>query len=222
LTNIIFLFLVSVLNTHIYLKGGENMSKEALIIIDVQNDFCPGGKLAVSEGDQVIGPLNKFSRFAREQGWQIFATRDWHPGITTHFASCGGLWPEHCVQETEGAKFHHGLKLNGAVILSKGMGDAEDAYSGFEARTQNNESLERLLKEADINRFYIGGLATDYCVKATAIDGASKGFEVRLLSDAAKAVNLQPENGQRAIEEMTKAGVKLTSVSEALRELTKK
>ena len=194
------------------------MNKEALIIVDVQNDFCPGGKLAVRNGDKVVGPLNEFSRYLRDQQGLLVATRDWHPASSRHFSENGGLWPIHCVQETPGAKFHPGLDLNGAVIISKGMGEEENAYSGFDGRTEDGPGLEELLKENRINRLYIGGLATDYCVKSTAIDGAYKGFEVWLLNDAVRAVNINPEDGRSALQEMVNHHISITTVRKLLRE----
>src|SRR6266508_4454154 len=140
-------------------------AKDALIIVDVQNDFCPGGALAVSGGDEVVPVLNRaIERFA-EAGLPIFATRDWHPERTNHFKTYGGIWPMHCVRGTRGAEFHAKLKLaNDAVVVSKGMASDEDSYSGFQATDASGTRLAELLRRKGIERIVVGGLATDYCV----------------------------------------------------------
>ena len=182
-------------------------AKDALIIVDVQNDFCPGGALAVSGGDEVVAVLNRvIERFA-EAGLPIFATRDWHPKKTSHFKTHGGLWPAHCVQGTKGAEFHAELKLgNDAVVVSKGMAPDEDSYSGFQATDASGTPLAELLRLKEVGRIFVGGLATDYCVKHTVLDGLAEGFEVVLLADAIRAVNLKPDDGESAIDEMVRAG----------------
>jgi nicotinamidase/pyrazinamidase len=182
-------------------------AKDALIIVDVQNDFCPGGALAVSGGDEVVAVLNRvIERFA-EAGLPIFATRDWHPKNTSHFKTHGGLWPAHCVQGTKGAEFHAQLKLgNDAVVVSKGMAPDEDSYSGFQATDTSETPLAELLRLKKVGRIFVGGLATDYCVKHTVLDGLAEGFEVVLLADAIRAVNLKPDDGESAIDEMVRAG----------------
>lgn len=185
--------------------------KKALLIVDVQNDFCPGGALPVPEGDEVVGYLNKMSAYARKHGWLIFASRDWHPSVTTHFKLYGGVWPEHCVQNTEGSAFHRGLDIKDAVIISKGMRPDEDGYSPFDGHTDSGESLEQVFCAHGVTELYIGGLATDYCVKAAALDAVKKGFEVFLIQDACRAVNLSPDDGDKALAEMKDAGVRLIS-----------
>jgi nicotinamidase/pyrazinamidase len=182
-------------------------AKDALIIVDVQNDFCPGGALAVSGGDEVVAVLNRvIERFA-EAGLPIFATRDWHPKNTSHFKTHGGLWPAHCIQGTKGAEFHAELKLgNDAVVVSKGMAPDEDSYSGFQATDASGTPLAELLRLKEVGRILVGGLATDYCVKHTVLDGLAEGFEVVLLADAIRAVNLKPDDGESAIDEMVRAG----------------
>lgn len=188
---------------------GEN---SALIIVDVQNDFCPGGKLAVNEGDQVVEPINKMIRFARENGMPVIATRDFHPMQTSHFADYGGDWPEHCVQGTEGVKFHPKLEIDDrTVVFSKGMGDKENAYSGFDGRTDQGLTLDQFLKNHRIEKVYVAGLATDYCVKATAIDAAKRGLRTYLVTDAIKAVNVKADDGEIALNEMKEAGVEFTT-----------
>jgi nicotinamidase/pyrazinamidase len=181
-------------------------AKDALIIVDVQNDFCPGGALAVSGGDEVVPALNRvIERFA-EAGLLIIATRDWHPERTSHFKTHGGPWPVHCVQGTGGAEFHGDLKLGNAVVLSKGMTPDEDSYSGFQATDRSGTRLATLLRHQGVERILVGGLATDYCVKHTVLDGLREGFKVVLLGDSIRAVNLEPHDGDRAIDEMVRAG----------------
>jgi nicotinamidase/pyrazinamidase len=183
-------------------------AKDALIIVDVQNDFCPGGALAVSGGDEVVPVLNRTIEGFTEAGLPIFATRDWHPEKTNHFKTYGGIWPVHCVQGTGGAEFHAKLKLgNDAVVVSKGIASDEDSYSGFQATDASGTRLAELLRRKEIERIVVGGLATDYCVKHTVLDGLSEGFKVVLLTDAIRAVNLEPHDGDLAIDEMVRAGV---------------
>ncbi|HEV8722130.1 MAG TPA: nicotinamidase [Candidatus Binatia bacterium] len=181
--------------------------KDALIIVDMQNDFCPGGALAVSGGDEVVPVLNRAIERFTEAGLPIFATRDWHPEKTNHFKTYGGIWPVHCVQGTGGAEFHAKLKLgNDAVVVSKGMASDEDSYSGFQATDSSGTRLAELLRRKGIERIIVGGLATDYCVKHTVLDGLSEGFKVVLLTDAIRAVDLNPQDGEIAMNEMARAG----------------
>ena len=187
--------------------------QDALVVVDVQNDFCPGGALAVERGDEVVPALNRYAeRFARA-GAPVFASRDWHPARTTHFLEWGGVWPPHCVQGTRGAEFHPGLRLPGsATVISKGMDPNEDAYSCFQARDASGQPFATLLAARSIRRLFVGGLATDYCVKATALDALRAGFEVVVLEDAIRAVNLTPGDDRRALDEMTGAGARLASL----------
>ncbi|HZR98735.1 MAG TPA: nicotinamidase [Chloroflexota bacterium] len=184
----------------------------ALLLVDVQRDFCPGGALAVAEGHLVVAPLNAVAaRFAAARR-PVIATRDWHPPRTVHFQSHGGTWPAHCVQGTPGAEFHPDLQLPaGTIVVSKGMGEDEDAYSGFEARDAAGRPLADLLHELGVRHVYIGGLATDYCVQATALDARRLGFEVTVLADAVRAVNLQPDDGERAMRAMREAGARVAA-----------
>ncbi|HEY3153627.1 MAG TPA: nicotinamidase [Candidatus Binatia bacterium] len=182
-------------------------AKDALIIVDVQNDFCPGGALAVSGGDEVVPVLNRVIERFTEAGLPIFATRDWHPEKTNHFKIYGGIWPVHCVQGTRGAEFHAGLELGkDIVVVSAGMVPDEDGYSGFQARDPSGARLAELLQRKGVERIVVGGLATDYCVKHTVLDGLKEGFKVLLLADAIRAVNLKPHDGELAIAEMVRAG----------------
>jgi nicotinamidase/pyrazinamidase len=181
--------------------------KDALIIVDPQNDFCPGGALAVAGGDEVMEPLNRYIDSFVRDGRPIFATRDWHPAKTNHFKDYGGPWPVHCVQNTRGAEFQPALRLPpGCVVVSGGMAADEDGYSGFVAVDGRGTPLADLLRRQGIERIFVGGLATDYCVKHTVLDGLKLGFGVVLLRDAVRAVNLQPNDGAEAIAEMLRAG----------------
>ena len=180
---------------------------DALIIVDVQNDFCPGGALAVKDGDQVVPVLNRYIEKFNQAHLPIFATRDWHPETTIHFNTHGGQWPPHCVQQTHGAEFHPGLALSqNVIVVSKGMARDADSYSGFDAVSADGIKLADLLRRHGVERILVGGLATDYCVKHTVIDGLKEGFKVLLLEDAVRGVNLDPSDSNGAIEEMLRAG----------------
>ncbi len=174
---------------------------DALVLVDVQVDFCPGGDLPVPEGDQVVPVLNTL---LGHRELLAVATRDWHPPDHCSFVTRGGPWPVHCVAGTPGAAFHPDLDLGRIehVITNKATARDEEAYSGFQGT-----DLAALLRARGIRRILVGGLATDYCVKATALDGRKEGFEVFLLTDAIRAVNVQPGDGDRAIAEMKAAGV---------------
>jgi nicotinamidase/pyrazinamidase len=192
-------------------------SNDALVIVDVQNDFCPGGALAVADGDRVVPALNRYIERFEKAGLPVFATRDWHPEKTKHFKAYGGIWPAHCIQGTQGAEFRADLRLRpGTVIVSKGMAADEESYSGFDGRDERGAALGELLRSRGVKRIFVGGLATDYCVKHTVLDGLKQGFRIVLLADAARAVNLQPGDGERAIGEMARAGAEKVSGVEAL------
>jgi nicotinamidase/pyrazinamidase len=192
--------------------------KPALIIIDVQNDFCAGGSLAVPGGDEVVPALNRYIEVFLRAHLPIYATRDWHPERTKHFKAFGGLWPPHCVQGSKGAEFHPDLKLPlEATIVSAGMNFDEEGYSGFDGCTEAGTGLAAELKQDGIDHLYIGGLATDYCVKHTALDGLRNGFSVTLLRDAVRGVNLNPGDSERALEEMAEAGAHLATFDEVAR-----
>jgi len=181
----------------------------ALIVVDVQNDFCPGGALAVNNGDEVVPPLNRLIREFLERGEPVFKSRDWHPPKTKHFAAQGGTWPVHCVQGTKGAEFHPQLIDDIHVrIISKGLGD-EDSYSAFDGT-----DLALQLQRLGVEEVWVGGLATDYCVKNTVLDARKQGLRVKALQDAMRAVELQPGDGERAIEEMRAAGAEIVESNE--------
>lgn len=206
-------------------------SKEAaLIIVDVQNDFLPGGALAVEDGDQVIPIINEL----QNEFQFIVATQDFHPAnhgsfATNHpgkkigeFVTLGGLsqilWPEHCVQGTFGSEFHKDLNQdNWKAIFQKGTNPDVDSYSGFfDNARKESTGLADYLKQEGIKKVYITGLALDYCVKFTALDAHSLGFETYLIVDASRAVNIDPMDGDFAIEEMAKIGIKIISSREIL------
>ncbi len=181
--------------------------KTALVIVDVQNDFCPGGGLAVSGGDEVVNRLN----LLMGQVDVVVATRDWHLPMTKHFAVGGGIWPIHCVRGTKGAEFHPRLKLDNAAVFSKGMDPEDDGgYSGFDGVAEGGVSLEVFLRSKGITHLRIGGLATDYCVKATVLDALKRGFKVTIECGAIRAVDLHPDDGKKAIQEMVNAGAVLS------------
>jgi nicotinamidase/pyrazinamidase len=190
-------------------------ARDALIVVDVQNDFCPGGSLAVPAGDEVAPVLTRYAARFAERGAPVFASRDWHPARTKHFAAWGGAWPPHCVQGTRGAEFHPALALPaGTEIVSKGMDPEADAYSAWEAQTEAGKPFAEALASRGTRRVFVGGLATDYCVKATALDALRHGLEVFLLEDGSRAVEVTPGDGARALDEMTRAGARRLTLSE--------
>jgi nicotinamidase/pyrazinamidase len=190
---------------------------DALIVVDVQNDFCPGGALGVPEGDRVVPVLNRYAERFSARGAAVFASRDWHPAESTHFKAHGGVWPPHCVQGTAGAAFHPDLALRAdATLLSKGMDPRSDAYSCFQAETEDGMPFAAALGELGIGRLFIGGLATDYCVKSTVLDGVQAGFEMVVLEDAIAAVELSAGDGERALAEMRAAGARLVRLADVV------
>jgi nicotinamidase/pyrazinamidase len=179
-------------------------SMRGLLIVDVQNDFCPGGALAVPEGDNVVSVINRLmDKFA-----VVVASKDWHPQKSVHFQH----WPPHCVQKTRGAEFHpllHSEKIQ--QVFLKGTTDKDDGYSAYEA---TNLDLNDYLNSKGVTELYVTGLATDYCVKASAIDAAKKGFRTFVVTDAVSAVNVVPDDGKRALELMKASGVTLVDSSQ--------
>ncbi|ADC89995.1 Nicotinamidase [Thermocrinis albus DSM 14484] len=175
---------------------------DALIVVDVQNDFMPWGALPVPEGDKVVEPLNQYIDIFHRKGLPVFFTRDWHPPDHISFKGHGGIWPPHCVQDTEGAMFHKDLFIppDNKFIISKGTSRDFDAYSGFQGTF-----LDQLLRERGVKRIFVGGVATDYCVKNTVLGGLHLGYQVFLLHDAVRGL----EGSTRAIEEMQEAGTVL-------------
>lgn len=183
----------------------------ALIIVDLQNDFCPRGALAVSEGDQVVDVVNRLMPLFS----LVVATQDWHPRNHCSFEEQGGLWPAHCVQGARGAELHPSLDLKGIHInILKAADPGKDAYSGFEGKDESGRSLDEILKRRGVRRVYIVGLATDYCVRATALDALENGYEVSAVTDAMRAVDVHPGDGDGALREMAARGARLLSSQE--------
>ncbi|MGI6209119.1 MAG: nicotinamidase [Anaerolineae bacterium] len=196
------------------MEDGLLGEQTALIIVDVQNCFVPGGALPIPGGHDVVEPLNRYAELVAKAGGKVFASRDWHPEDHVSFQSRGGPWPPHGVQGTEGAEFHPELRLpEGAQIVSKGHDPHHEAYSAFD-----NTGLNEMLKRAGIKRVLVGGLATDYCVKATVLDALANGYETYLLLDAVSGVDAQPGDVSRAIQEMLQRGAKTARLSTLERE----
>jgi nicotinamidase/pyrazinamidase len=182
---------------------------DALIVVDVQRDFCAGGALPVPDGDQVIPTLNRYIRLFDHARAFIYAVRDWHPPNHISFREQGGIWPPHCIQLSEGAEFHPDFVLVPDVkIISKAITSDKEAYSGFDGT-----DLAEDLQQDSVRRIFIGGLATDYCVKNTVLDALKLGFETYVLMDAIRGVNVQPSDSQKAIDEMVLSGARLITIS---------
>lgn len=173
---------------------------DALLVIDVQNDFCKGGTLAIDGGECVVPILNRWLRAARDRGIPVYASRDWHPRGHLSFVEAGGQWPAHCIQDTEGAAFHPDLELpDDVVLVAKGVRFDLDPYSAF-----GETGLDQRLRRDGVRRLWVGGLALDVCVHATVLDALRAGLEVRVIVDATRPVSV--ENGRRARDEMESAG----------------
>jgi nicotinamidase/pyrazinamidase len=184
-------------------------SNTALLMVDVQNDFCPGGALAVADGDAVVAPLTARAREMAVAGAPVYASRDWHPPHTAHFRPAGP-WPPHCVAGTPGAAFHAQLELPpGTIVITKGNESGVDGYSAFEGRTAAGTTLVDELRTRGISHLVVGGLATDYCVRASVLEARRLGFEVTVLADAIRGVEVQPGDSARAIDEMRAAGARV-------------
>ncbi len=187
----------------------------ALIVVDVQNDFCSGGALGIPEGESVIPELNRWIRAFRDAGLPIAYSRDWHPSDHCSFIAQGGPWPPHCIRGTQGAEFREGLVVEG-TLFCKAFGAGADAYSAFQARKQGvpdgpleEVSLPAWLKTKGVRHLYIGGLATDYCVKHTALDALRDQFRVTIIGEGVRGVDVKPGDSERAIQEMKQAGVEI-------------
>jgi nicotinamidase/pyrazinamidase len=189
-------------------------AKAALLVVDVQNDFCPGGALGIAKGDTIIPTLNEYIRRFAAAGLPVYATRDWHPEKTTHFRPWGGPWPPHCVAGTSGAEFHPDLILGAStIVVSKGIRPDEDAYSAFQAQDEVGTPLPDALRRSGVEEIYIGGLATDYCVKTTVLDALKQGFRAAFLEDAVRGVDIHPGDSDHATEEMLLAGARAVSLT---------
>ncbi|MGB3112129.1 MAG: nicotinamidase [Candidatus Omnitrophota bacterium] len=191
---------------------------KALLVVDVQNDFCPGGALPVTDGDKTVPVLNKYIKIFSKKKLPVFASRDWHPRTTKHFKKYGGKWPSHCVQRTKGARFRPALKLpKNVIIISKGMDPGRDGYSAFHAASRGKKPFLDLLKKLGIEELYIGGLATDYCVKWSVLDALRSGFSVKLLTDAIKGVNVKPKDSEKSAALMVRRGARKVTYSKIVK-----
>ena len=187
----------------------------AVLVVDVQRDFCPGGALAVPDGDRVVPVLNRVLHAAHARGLACYATRDCHPPGSSHFLSGGGPWPVHCVAGSDGARFHADLRLpEGTQIVSKGLEANSDGYSAFAGCLDDGTPLASDLRRRRVTHLVIGGLATDYCVRHSVLDAIQQGWRVTLLTDAMAAVERTPGDGERALAEMRDAGADLSRSAE--------
>jgi nicotinamidase/pyrazinamidase len=186
--------------------------KAALLVVDIQKDFCAGGALAAPSGHAIIPAVNRHIAEARARDMPVYATRDWHPARTSHFKEYGGTWPPHCVQGTEGAQFHSGLELPpDAIVINKGDDPERHGYSAFEGHTVDGKSLLDDLRDRHITRVYLSGIATDYCVRESALDARKAGLDVRVLADAIAGIDVRPGDAQRALDEVSAAGAQVVS-----------
>jgi len=186
--------------------------KAALLVVDIQKDFCAGGALAAPSGDAIIPAVNRHIAEARARDMAVYATRDWHPARTSHFKEYGGAWPPHCVQGTEGAQFHCALELPpDAIVISKGDDPERHGYSAFEGHTVDGKALLDDLRDRHITRVYLSGIATDYCVRESALDARKAGLEVRVLADAIAGIDVRAGDAQRALDEVSAAGAQVVS-----------
>jgi nicotinamidase/pyrazinamidase len=189
--------------------------RTALVVVDVQNDFAdPAGGLAVTGGESILERVNIAIADAREAGSLVVATQDWHPESTPHFAKDGGTWPVHCVAGTWGAELHPGLDMPGDAPRVRKGSNGEDGYSGFTMRDPSTgdempTELAQLLRDHDVERVVVCGLATDYCVGATALDAARMGFDTAVIGSAIAAVDLAEGDGDRMLDTLREAGVAL-------------
>jgi nicotinamidase/pyrazinamidase len=176
---------------------------DGLLIVDLQKDFCPGGALPIEEGDRVVPVLNRWIEAAEKRGIPVYASRDWHPTRHMSFKEKGGLWPEHCLQDSEGARFHPELHLpEGTVLITKGVRFDQDQNSVFD-----QTGFSHQLRLDGVQRLWVGGLAEDVCVLASVLDGRREGFAVHLIREATRPVT--PEGGKEAREKMREAGAEL-------------
>jgi nicotinamidase/pyrazinamidase len=187
--------------------SATNHPASAILVVDVQNDFCTGGALAVDGSDAVVEALNRYIDDMHSAGLPVYASRDWHPARTTHFKDFGGEWPVHCVQGSTGAQFHPQLRLpEDAIVITKGADSEAPGYSAFEGKTADGNSLLADLRGRGVSHLFVGGLATDYCVRASVLDALAAGLKVTVLTDAIAGVDLQPGDSARAVEVMRSRG----------------
>ncbi len=186
----------------------------ALLIVDVQNDFCPGGRLAVAGGDEVVPVCNDAAYLATDAGVPVFASRDWHPAGSPHFAEQGGAWPVHCVQGTPGARFHPDLDLpDRTLVVTKGDSLADPhGYDAFDGHLEDGTPLADALRARGVRHLVVAGLATDYCVKNSVLGARRAGFDVTVIQDGVRGVNLAPHDSEHALGEMQRAGARLLTL----------
>jgi nicotinamidase/pyrazinamidase len=190
--------------------------KSALIVVDIQRDFCPGGSIPVEESDEIVGPTNSLISEFERQGLPIFLTRDWHPADHRSFRSRGGIWPSHCVKNSSGAEFHPSLRIpRGLKIVDKATESNTEAYSAFQGT-----DLAAMLRRNGTKKLYLAGLATDYCVKETVMDGLSNGFAIDVVTDAVKGVD--PEDSMSALRDMSAKGAVMTDSKAVLKEMRRR
>jgi nicotinamidase/pyrazinamidase len=189
--------------------------RPALLVVDVQNDFCPGGSLAVANGDKVVPPLNRVSAAFAGAKMPVFFSRDWHPSDHCSFKDQGGIWPTHCVAGTPGAAFHHDLKIpRGSKVINKATESKQEAYSAFQGT-----DLAAKLHRNRVDTLYVGGLATDYCVKQSVLDALAEGLAVRIMQDCVRGVNLRRSDSASALRAMKAEGAGITTSAGAIRSI---
>lgn len=189
-----------------------NPPRPALIVVDVQRDFCPGGALPAQGCTRILDAINRHVAEAHALGLPIYASRDWHPAVTSHFKPYGGEWPPHCVQGSPGAAFHPDLALPAdAIIVSKGEDPAHPGYSAFDGHTPDRTPLGEDLRRRGVTRLYVAGLTTEYCVKQTVLDAIRGGLRAVVLTDAIAGIDAQPGDAARALSEMTAVGAATSS-----------
>lgn len=197
------------------------MPDRALLMVDVQNDFCPGGALPAPEGDRVVPVLNAYIEQFQRAGLPVYASRDWHPAVTRHFREYGGPWPPHCVQNTPGAAFHPDLQLpRGVTVVTKGTDPEDHGYSAFEGRDPAGAGLADSLKRQGVSQLYVGGLTTDYCVRQSALDARRHGFDTVVLLDAVRGIDVEEGDIARALDEMLRAGARTATLATLEAELS--
>lgn len=190
-----------------------DLPDSALILVDIQNDFCPGGALAVTEGDRIIPTINRLiSKFPL-----VISTQDWHPANHISFKEQGGPWPTHCVQGSHGAELHSALETGAiAHYFRKASSPEKDDYSEFAGVDDRGQTLDQFLRSKGVKKLFVVGLATDYCVLETVLDGLKLGYEVYAVKDAMRAVNVNPEDGENALQKMAGGGANLVTSDEVL------
>lgn len=191
----------------------SEFDESALILVDIQNDFCPGGALAVADGHRIVPIVNRLNR----EFPLVISTQDWHPANHISFVEQGGPWPPHCVQDTPGAELHPNLRTDSiAHYFRKASSPEKDDYSEFEGKDEQGRSLDEVLRNHGIKKLYVVGLATDYCVLETVLDGLRYGYEVYAVTDAMRAVNVNADDGEKALRTMEARGARLVTSDQVL------